>query len=114
MRKFQSGFGVDEHPGLSITKTPRSSPARKQIGKARKYFMRTRCHKSAGLSWSVSRHPDTGTDQIAVAVNIIYATHRGPELVVVKPLGWKTGLLARVRVVPLLLGQHISCVRRVF
>src|SRR5438067_12962847 len=35
-------------------------------------------------------------DQIAVAVRVVHATHRGPELVLARPGRRKGGLLARV------------------
>src|SRR5438477_8114271 len=66
-----------------------------------------------GLSVLEGRHGGAGADQVAVAVGLVDAAHRGPVLAPVVA-GQRVGaLLPRVRVLPVGGEQHRRGVRRV-
>ena len=59
------------------------------------------------FSIGIRFHPGARAYQVAVAEHVVDAAHDRPELVVVQPLGWETGLLARIGVVPIFDGKHV-------
>ena len=59
-------------------------------------------------------HPDTRAHEVAVAEDVVDAADGGPEFVVVQPWRGVGGLGAGVGAVPVVCGEHVGCVWRVF
>jgi hypothetical protein len=59
-------------------------------------------------------HPVTSADRVAVAIDVVDAADRRPEFVFLKPRRRERGLFARVRTGPVVGGNRVRGVRRVF
>src|SRR5262245_11159617 len=69
---------------------------------------------SAFRSVRVSIHARARADRITVAINIVDAPDRRPELMFAQPGRGVTGLVARIGAFPFVGDQYLSGVRRIF